>query len=60
MLKKKKGYNIVNKSLRCKLLRDGFDLLETKTAYNEVVFFFFLLIDKHPEGLDISIKDNGG
>ncbi len=60
MLKKKKGYNIVNKSLRCKLLRDGFDLLETKAVYNEVVFFFFLLIDKHPEGVDIPIKDNGG
>ncbi len=60
MLKKKKGYNIVNKSLRCKLLRDGFNLLETKAAYNEVVFFFFLLVDKHPEGLDIPIKDNGG
>jgi transposase len=60
MLKKKKGHNIVTKSLRCKLRRDRFDLLETKTAYNKVVFFFFLLIDKHPEGIEIPVKDNGG
>lgn len=60
MLKKKKGFNIVNKSLRCKLQRDGFDLSETKTAFNEVVFFFFLLIDEDPQGLDIPVKDNGG
>ncbi len=60
MLNKKKGYNIVNKSLRCKLLRDGFDLLATKTAYNEVVFFFFLLVDKHPEGIEIPVKEDGG
>lgn len=60
MLKRKKGFNIVNKSLRCKLHRDGFDLLETKTAFNEVVFFYFLLINECPEGLDIPVKDNGG
>jgi IS605 OrfB family transposase len=60
MLKKKKGCNIVTKSLRCKLQRKGFNLLETKTAYNEVVFFFFLLIDEHPEGVDLPVKDNGG
>jgi len=60
MLKRRKGFNIVNKSLRCKLRRDGFDVLETKTAFNEAVFFFFLLVDKHPEGLDIPVKDNGG
>ena len=60
MLKRKKGFNIANKSLRCKLKRDGFDLLETKTAFNEVVFFFFLLIDEDPSGLDIPVKDNGG
>ena len=53
MLKRKKGFNIVNKSLRCKLHRDGFDLFETKTAFNEVVFFYFLLINEYPEGLDI-------
>ena len=45
MLKKKKGFNIVTKSLRCKLQREGFDLSETKTAFNEVVNFFFELID---------------
>ncbi len=60
MLKKKKGFNIVTKSLRCKLQREGFDLSETKTAFNEVVNFFFELIDMHPSGLDIPIKDNGG
>ena len=60
MLKKKKGFNIVTKSLRCKLLREGFDFAETKTAFNEAVNFFFELIDMHPEGLDISIKDDGG
>ena len=60
MLKRKKGFNIVTKSLRCKLLRDGFDLSETKMAFNEVVNFFFELIDMHPEGVDIPVKDNGG
>ena len=60
MLKRKKGFNIVTKSLRCKLLRDEFDLSETKTAFNEAVNFFFELINMHPSGLDIPIKDNGG
>ncbi len=60
MLKKKKGFNIVTKSLRCKLLREGFDLSETKAAFNEAVNFFFELIEMHPEGLDIPIKNNGG
>ena len=60
MLKRKKGFNIVTKSLRCKLLRDGFDMVETKTAFNEAVNFFFELIDMHPLGLDIPVKDNGG
>lgn len=60
MLKKKKGFNIVTKSLRCKLLRDGFDLSETKTSFNEAVNFFFELIDIHPEGLDIPVSNNGG
>ena len=60
MLKKKKGFNIVTKSLRCKLLREGFNFAETKTAFNEAVNFFFELIDMHPEGIDIPLKDNGG
>ena len=42
------------------MLREGFDLAETKTAFNEAVNFFFELIDIHPSGLDIPIKDNGG
>lgn len=49
MLKKKKGFSLVQKSLRCKLLRDGFDLLETKRLYNEVVSFYFALINTYPE-----------
>ncbi|MDJ0743628.1 MAG: hypothetical protein QNJ32_09710 [Xenococcaceae cyanobacterium MO_167.B27] len=60
MLKKKKGFNIVTKSLRCKLLREGFDFTETRTAFNEAVNFFFELINMHSIGLNISIKDNGG
>ena len=60
MLKRKKGFNIVTKSLRCKLLREGFDLSETKAAFNEAVNFFFELINMHSIGLDIPIKDNGG
>lgn len=60
MLKRKKGFNIATKSLRCKLLRDGFDMVETKTAFNEAVNFFFELIDMYPEGLDIPLLDNGG
>lgn len=60
MLKKKKGFNIATKSLRCKLLRDGMDLTETKAAFNEVVNFFFELIEMHPIGLDIPVNDNGG
>jgi hypothetical protein len=60
MLKRKKGFNIVTKSLRCKLLRDGFDLTLTKAAFNEAVNFFFELIDNHPIGLDIPKNDNGG
>ncbi len=57
MLKRKKGFNIVSKSLRCKLLRNGFDLSETITAFNEVLNFFFELIDLHPSGLDIPIME---
>jgi len=60
MLKKKKGYNIVTKSAKCKLLRDGFDLAETKLAFNEVVAFYFALVNTHPEGIDIPVVENGG
>lgn len=60
MLKKKKGFNITTKSAQCKLDRDGFDLIETKTVFNEVVAFYFALINTHPEGVKISVTEDGG
>ncbi len=60
MLKKKKGYNIVTKSAKSKLIRNGFDLTETKQAFNKVVAFYFALINTHPEGVAIPVTDNGG
>lgn len=60
MLKKKKGFNIATKSAQSKLLRDGFDLLETKTVFNEVVAFYFALVNTHPEGIDLSTNKEGG
>ncbi|GAB1541524.1 hypothetical protein NUACC21_41950 [Scytonema sp. NUACC21] len=49
MLKKKKGFNKVQKSLQCKLLREGFDLTATKARYNEAVAFYFALVNTFPE-----------
>ncbi|GAA6617731.1 hypothetical protein [Scytonema sp. NUACC26] len=49
MLKKKKGFNLIQKSLRCKLLRQGFDLTSTKARYNEAVSFYFALVNTFPE-----------
>jgi hypothetical protein len=60
MLKKKKGFNIVTKSAKCKLIRTGLDLLETKTAFNSVVAFYFALVNTHPEGVNIQVTENGG
>lgn len=60
MLKRTKGFSITTKSVKTKLIRAGFDLQETKDAYNEIVHFYFLLIDSDPTGLSISTKDNGG
>lgn len=60
MLKKKKGYNIVIKSVKCKLIRNGFDLTETKQAFNEVVAFYFALVNTDSGGVDIPVTDNGG
>ncbi len=60
MLKKKKGFNIVIKSAKCKLERNGFDLTETKTAFNEVVHFYFALINTHPEGINLPREEDGG
>lgn len=35
--------------MQCKLIRNGIDLTETKLAYNEVVTFYFALINTYPE-----------
>ena len=59
-LKKRRGFSIESKSLRCKLLRDGIDLKETKTAFNEVVEFYYYLINTDPTGIDIPVTENGG
>ena len=32
------------------MLRDGIDLDETKSAFNELVSFYFAVICTHPEG----------
>lgn len=60
MLKRQKGYSLVTKSVKAKLLRAGFDWQETKLAYNEMVHFFLLLVEQDPSGIAIPIKDNGG
>ena len=60
MLKKKKGFSIAIKSLKCKLKRNGFDLTETKVAFNEVVHFYFALVNTHPEGIDLPRESDGG
>jgi hypothetical protein len=59
-LKKRKGFSIESKSLRCKLLRNGIDLTETKTAFNEIVEFYYYLINTDPTGIDIPVTENGG
>ncbi len=60
MLKRQKGFSITTKSVKAKLLRSGFDLSATKTAYNSVVHFYFLLVAEAPQGISIPTKDNGG
>ncbi len=55
-----KGYAIVTKSLRCKLERGDIDLTETKTAFNEVVEFYYILINTSPTGVDIPTNQDGG
>jgi len=60
MLKRQKGFSIATKSVKAKLIRAGFDLKETKVAYNEIVHFYFLLIAEDPQGINIPTKDNGG
>lgn len=51
-LRKKKGFAIESKTLRCKLQRAGIDLSETKAAFNQAVEFYFLVVNTHPEGID--------
>lgn len=46
--------------MRTKLLRNGIDMSETLTAFNEVVEFYYFLINTDPSGLDIPVPDNGG
>lgn len=60
MLKRQKGFSIATKSVKAKLIRNGFDLQETKVAYNDIVNFYFLLVAEDPQGVSISLKDNGG
>ncbi|MUG91723.1 hypothetical protein F7734_22655 [Scytonema sp. UIC 10036] len=49
-LERKKGYSIESKTARFTLLRDGIDLDETKTAFNDLVSFYFAVVCTHPEG----------
>lgn len=60
VLKKRKGYAIETKSLRCKLLRDGIDLTETKVAFNEIVQFYYFVVNTDPTAVDIPVIENGG
>lgn len=46
----------MTKSLRCKLERGDIDLMETKTAFNEVVEYYYILINTSPSGLDIPVN----
>lgn len=52
VLKRKKGYSIESKTVRFTLLRDGIDLDETKTAFNDLCTFYFAVVSTHPEGTD--------
>lgn len=62
-LKKKKGYGIAIRTIENRLYPQarcfaGFE--ETKTYYNGVVEFFFMLINNDPSGLSIPLKQGGG
>lgn len=60
MLKRQKGYSIVTKSVKAKLIRSNFDMQETKDAYNEVVHFYSLLIAENPQGVSIPVQSKVG
>lgn len=49
-LQRKKGYSIESKTARFTLQRNGIDLDETKTAFNDLVTFYFAVIATHPQG----------
>ncbi len=62
-LKKKKGYGIATRTIENRLYQQAncfTSFLETKSYYNRVVEFFFMLINTDPSGLSIPVKDNGG
>jgi hypothetical protein len=59
-LRKKKGFSIATKSMRTKLHRDGVSFSSTKARFNELVEFYFAIVDAHPNVVDIPAKDNGG
>jgi hypothetical protein len=50
-IKRKKGFGIATKSLKSKLSREGFSFLETKNFFNEVVEFYFMVINTYESGL---------
>lgn len=50
-LTRKKGFGIATKSVSYKLKRVGFDFLETKKYFNEIVEFYFMVINTSPKGL---------
>lgn len=50
-IKRKKGFGIATKSLKSKLSREGFSFLETKNFFNEVVEFYFMVINTSESGL---------
>lgn len=62
-LKAKKGYGIARKSISNRLWTmvksfSSFD--ETRVYFNEVIHYFFMLINTDLSGLDVPISKNGG
>ena len=45
MFKKKKCFNMATKSVKCKLKDDDFNFMETKTAFNLLIAFYFALVN---------------
>ncbi|MDJ0799114.1 MAG: hypothetical protein QNJ51_20225 [Calothrix sp. MO_167.B12] len=62
-LKKKKGFNIATKTSKYKLSRNGFDFEATKQLFNQVVEFYFIVINTEPDGFlspEARIKQQNG